>query len=201
MVQPQNTSMPEKRALRMKSLQYQLVHGVLFIKNYDGVLLRCLETKYVDKLLKDLNDGPTRGHLLGDTTIHKILRDKYYWSTLFKDAHAYSQSCEACQKSIGRVYNVVVSLQLIVVEEPFEQWGLEIIGEINPHSSKQHMYILKAIDYFTRWTEAIPLTKVNDEMVINFLEQHIITMFGVPNSLVFGNATYFSSLKLYEFYL
>jgi hypothetical protein len=49
--------------------------------------------------------------------------------------------------------------------------------------------------------EAIPLTKVNDEVVINFLEQHIMTRFGVPNTLVFDNATYFSSLKLTEFSL
>jgi hypothetical protein len=63
------------------------------------------------------------------------------------------------------------------------------------------MYILTVTDYFTRWTKAVPLTKVNDEVVINFLEQHIITRFGVPNSLVFYNATYFSSLKLTEFSL
>jgi hypothetical protein len=49
--------------------------------------------------------------------------------------------------------------------------------------------------------ESIPLTKVNEEVVINFLEQHIITRFGVPTTLVFDNATYFSSLKLTEFSL
>jgi len=106
-----------------------------------------------------------------------------------------------CQKSIGREYKVVVPLQTITVDTPFEQWGLDIIGEINSHSSKQHMYILTATNYFTCWTEAIPLTKVNDEMIINFLEQHILTRFGMPKSLVFDNATYFSSLKLYDFTL
>jgi hypothetical protein len=49
--------------------------------------------------------------------------------------------------------------------------------------------------------EEIPLTKVSDEMVMNFLEQHIITRFWMPKSLVFDNATYFSSLKLSEFVL
>jgi hypothetical protein len=46
--------------------------------------------------------------------------------------------------------------------------------------------------------ELVPLTKVNDEVVINFLEQHIMTRFGVPTTLLFDNATYFSSLKLIE---
>jgi hypothetical protein len=87
------------------------------------------------------------------------------------------------------------------VEEPFEQWGLDVVGEINPHSSKQHRYILIATDYFTCWIEAIPLVKVDEEVVINFLEQHIIMRFGIPNSLVFDNDSYFSSLKLSEYAL
>jgi hypothetical protein len=37
--------------------------------------------------------------------------------------------------------------------------------------------------------------------VIYFLESHIITRFGVPNSLVFENEKYFSSLKLTEYAL
>jgi hypothetical protein len=198
---PDHLNAKQKRALRLKSLQYQLVHGILFRKNYDGVLLWCLKKQDVDKVLKDMHDGPVGGHFSGDTTTHKVLRVGYYWPTLFKYAHAYSRSCEACQKVAGREYKVVIPLQPIVVEEPFEQWGLDIIGEINPHSSKKHRYILTTTDYFTHWIEAIPLIKVNEEVVINFLEQYIITRFGVPNSLVFDNTTYFSSLKLSEFSL
>jgi hypothetical protein len=33
------------------------------------------------------------------------------------------------------------------LKRPFEQWGIDIIGEINPHSSKQHKYILTTTDY------------------------------------------------------
>jgi hypothetical protein len=112
-----------------------------------------------------------------------------------------SRSCEACQKEVRREQNASFPQQSLAVEEPFEEWGLDIIGEINPHSSKQHRYILTAIVYFTRWIEEIPLVKVNEELVINFLEKHIITRFGIPNSLVFDNVAYFSSLKLSEYAL
>ena len=54
-------------------------------------------------------------------------------------------------------------------------------------------------NYFTRWVEAIPLCKVNEDMVIDFLQEHIMTRFGVPISLVFDNASYFSSIKVTEF--
>jgi hypothetical protein len=67
----------------------------------------------------------------------------------------------------------------VVVSRPFEQWGLDIIGEITPSSSKQHRYILTATYYFTKWAEAIPLTHVNEKVVIQFIEQQLITRFGV----------------------
>lgn len=49
-----------------------------------------------------------------------------------------------------------------------------------------------AIDYFTLWTKSVTLKQVNDEEVIGFLQQKIISRFGVPISLVFDNAMYFS---------
>eukprot|EP00253_Pinus_taeda_P029402 PITA_29402 len=50
-----------------------------------------------------------------------------------------------------------------MIYHPFQQWGLDVIGEITPNSSQQHNYILMAADYFTRWTEAISLQKVNED--------------------------------------
>ena len=42
---------------------------------------------------------------------------------------------------------------------------------------------------------------VNSEQVISFLDSFIITRFGVPESLIFDNETYFSSVKLMEYAL
>ena len=47
--------------------------------------------------------------------------------------------------------------------------------------------------------ESIPLRKVNEDAVIEFLQEHIMTRFGVPISLVFDNASYFSSTELTKF--
>ena len=58
---------------------------------------------------------------------------------------------------------------------------------------------MTAPDYFTRWNKSIPLKKVNDDQVSSLLNQFIISRFGIPNSLGFDNAYYFSSLKLTEY--
>jgi hypothetical protein len=187
--------------LRSKYAQYQLVHCILFRRNYDSVLLICLEKQDVNKVLKEIHDGPVGGHFVGETKTHKIWRARYYYPMVFKDTHAYSPSYDICQKSIGRESRSIVPLQNVVVEEPLEQWGIHIISYINHNSSRKHKYILTTTDYFTHWTKFVLLTKVNEEVVINFLKQHIITRFGVPATLVFYNATYFASLKLTEFSL
>ena len=40
---------------------------------------------------------------------------------------------------------------------------------------------------------------MNEDAVIDFLQENIMTRFGVPISLVFYNAYYFSSIKLTKF--
>jgi hypothetical protein len=65
----------------------------------------------------------------------------------------------------------VVPLQPVAVSRTFEQWGLDIIREITLNSSKQHRYRLTAMDYFTKWAEVVPLTHVNEKVVIQFIKQ------------------------------
>ena len=79
--------------------------------------------------------------------------------------------------------------------------GIDIVGPINPPSSMQHKYIITATDYFTHWAEATPLRIVNTNQVILFLESFIMTRFGVLDSFVFYNASYFSSVYLTQFAL
>jgi hypothetical protein len=69
---PLHFNAKNKHSLRIKEIQYQLVNGILFRKNYDSMLLRCLEKEEVDKVLFDLHDGTAGGHFGGDTTAHKI---------------------------------------------------------------------------------------------------------------------------------
>ena len=43
------------------------------------------------------------------------------------------------------------------------------------------------------------MQKVNEDAVMDFLQDHIMTRFGVPISLFFNNASYFSFIRLTAF--
>jgi hypothetical protein len=161
----------------------------------------CLEKEESKRVLAELHANKASSHFGGDTTTHKVLSVGYYWPILFKDAHTLSRKCVIFQNVAGWVKKATFPLQPITIDAPFQQWGLDIIGPINPSSSQQHKYILTTTDYFTRWSEAVPLKVVNTNQVVSFLNSHIITRFSVPECLVFYNASYFSSLDMNVFAL
>ena len=94
------------------------------------------------------------------------MRFGYYWPSLFSDVYQEVRACVPCQKFAGKQKIVSLPLNPIAVNAPFQQWGLDFIGEINPTSSGQHRWILTATDFFTKWVEAIPTRNVTDKVII-----------------------------------
>jgi transposase InsO family protein len=89
-------------------------------------------------------------------------------------------------------------LKPIVASTPFQQWGLDFIGEIHPPSSGQHRWILTATDYFTKWIEVVPTRRASHKVIISFMED-IIARFGCPSRIVTDNAASFKSDPLIKF--
>jgi hypothetical protein len=74
-----------------------------------------------------------------------------------------------------------------------------LIGQINPPSSKGHKFVLLATNYFTKWVEAIPLKKVTSENMVEFVKNHIIYRFGIPQTITTDQGTQFTSLEFRDF--
>lgn len=47
--------------------------------------------------------------------------------------------------------------------------------------------------------EVIPLKVINSESIIKFIDQFIITIFGLPSALIFDNPSYFLGTSMIEF--
>jgi hypothetical protein len=44
--------------------------------------------------------------------------------------------------------------------------------------------MLVAIDYFSKWTEVVPLRNMTHRKVIKFVQEHIVHRFGIPQTLM-----------------
>ena len=76
---------------------------------------------------------------------------------------------------------------------------MDFIGQINPPSLKGHRFVLVATDYFTKWTEAVPLKNMTHKEVIEFITEHIIHRFGIPQTLTMDQGSSFISKEVRAF--
>eukprot|EP00253_Pinus_taeda_P032783 PITA_32783 len=107
-------------------------------------------------------------------------------------------SCDWCQRFEGKQQLKSLPLKPIHAKGPFQQWVLDYIREINPHSSGQLRWILVATDYFTKWIEAVPTRNADHNVAMKVLIENIFTIFGCPHKLVTDNAAAFRAKELVE---
>eukprot|EP00253_Pinus_taeda_P036690 PITA_36690 len=186
------------RALRDAPLKFQIMEKQAYalveaIKDFRIYILYSHVITYVPNAVVK---GDCGGHLYWKSTADKILRTDYYWPSLFTDVKMFTASCHKCQIFEGKRKLLPLPLKPISTENPFQQWGLDFIGEIHPSSSGQHKWILTATDYFTKWIEAIPCRQANDSTIIQFLESNILSRFGCPEKIITDNAAAFKSNKI-----
>ena len=68
-----------------------------------------------------------------------------------------------------------------------------------PPSSKGHKFILVATNYFTKWVEAIPLKTVTSKNIIDFVREHIVYRFGIPQIINTDQETMLTSEEFGDF--
>jgi hypothetical protein len=190
------------RALNLKAIRYFLIDHVLYWKYPLRVFLRCLDPQEAQKAMTDFHENLCGGHHFWRTTAYKILKAGYFWPSLFTDVCKKIRACVKCQKIYGKQQLKSFPLKPVVVSGPFQQWGLDFIGEIHQTSSGQHRCILTTIDYFTKWIESIPTRNASHMVIISFLED-TMSIFGCPRRIVTDNDASFKAeplIKLCEQY-
>ena len=106
------------RALKLKVVRYFLIDQALYWRDPLGVFLRCLNPHEAHKVMFDFHRGLCGGHHFWKTTTHKILRDGYYWPTLFTDVCIEVRACIKCQRFSGKQQLKYVPLKPVVASAP-----------------------------------------------------------------------------------
>nr|GEY37551.1 reverse transcriptase domain-containing protein [Tanacetum cinerariifolium] len=64
----------------------------------DQVIRRCVHDQEAINILKAYHYGPTWGHHGPNYTSKKVFDSRFYWPTIYRDAHDLVKSCDFCQR-------------------------------------------------------------------------------------------------------
>lgn len=87
---------------------------------------------------------------------------------MLEGCFSYYKGCQQCQRFGNVQRNPSSVMNLIIKPWPFRSWGIDLIAQIYPSSSKGHNFELGTTNYFTKWVDVIPLKIVTMENMIEF---------------------------------
>ena len=168
---------------------YYWEEPILYRHCADQVIRRCVPDDEMHSILNHCHTLSCGGHFGGQRTAAKVLQSGFYWPSLFKDAHQFVSTCEKCQRMGNISRKDEPPMHPILEVELFDLWGIDFMGPFP--ASYNNLYILLAVDYVSKWVEAIP-TRTNDAKVVaQFLRSNIFSCFGTPRVLITDNGTHF----------
>ena len=107
------------------------------------------------------------GHFAARKTTYKILQSGFYWPTIFKDAHRFYTECLNISKRDEMPMRPILKMEI------FDLWGIDFMGPFPPSDGKE--YILVAVDYVSKWVEAIPTRTNTHPEVLKLVMRNIFS--------------------------
>ncbi|KAL4340655.1 hypothetical protein GQ457_08G031060 [Hibiscus cannabinus] len=166
----------------------------MFKQCADQIIRRCIPEEEQQMILEQCHSAPYGGHFGGNRTTAKVLQSGFYWPTLHKDAQLFCQQCDRCQRTGNISKRNEMPLQNILEVELFDVWGIDFMGPFP--SSFGNLYILLAVDYVSKWVEAIATTHNDAKTVQRFIKKNIFTRFGTPRVIISDKGRHFDNRSI-----
>ncbi|KAJ1693259.1 hypothetical protein LUZ63_009957 [Rhynchospora breviuscula] len=149
--------------------------------------------------MQEVHSGTCGAHQSGPRMRVQIKLMGYYWPTMINDCENYSERCHMCQIHGDFIHQHPNALHPTVVSWPFEMWGTDIIGPIDPPASNGHRFILAAIDYFSKWAESKSYREIKASDVVKFFTTQVLYRYGNPRKIISDNGTAFKNARVSDF--
>nr|GEU74343.1 reverse transcriptase domain-containing protein [Tanacetum cinerariifolium] len=79
----------------------------------DQIIRQCVHGQAANDILKPCHEGPTGGHHGANLTAKKVFDARFFWPTIYPDAHNLVKSCDSGQRQVWEIFDV---------------WGIDFMG-------------------------------------------------------------------------
>ncbi|KAL4283741.1 hypothetical protein GQ457_16G019990 [Hibiscus cannabinus] len=191
---PHQLNYQGRKRFRHNAKGYFWDEPYLFKQCADQIIRRCIPEEEQQMILEQCHSAPYGGHFGGNRTAAKVLQSGFYWPTLHKDAQLFCQQCDRCQRTGNISKRNEMPLQNILEVELFDVWGIDFMGPFP--SSFGNLYILLAVDYVSKWVEAVATTHNDAKTVQRFIKKNIFTRFGTPRVIISDEGRHFDNRSI-----
>ena len=161
-----------------------LLRGDGLLWTFDGRFYVPADREVQRKLLYEVHDAPTGGHLGERKTLYKLQRT-CYWPGMKGDIEDYVRGCVVCA-AIKPSQRVPAGLlqPLPIPHRPWEVISLDFVGPL-VKTKDYHDAVLVVVDKFSKMAHFIPTTmKVTAAKTAKLLIDNVFKLHGLPSSLI-----------------
>ncbi|XP_024010437.1 uncharacterized protein LOC112085455 [Eutrema salsugineum] len=172
--EPENFKGYAKKKFLIELKRYHWDEPYLYKHCSDGIYRRCIAESEVPEVLFHCHGSEYIGHFATFKTVSK---------------------CDASQRR-GKISKRHEMPQNFILEvEVFNCWGIDFMGSFR--FSYGNKYILVAVDYVSKWVEAIASPTNNSSVVLKMFKIIIFPRFGVPRIVISDGGSHFIN-KVFE---
>ena len=158
-------------------------------------------------LVVDISNGPARPfipyafrkpifdaiHGLGHPGVERTrqaVRAKVVWPSMNEDVARWARECVPCQQAKVNRHTVPPIGDFAVPDRRFAHVHLDLVTLPLSNGCR---HLLTAVDRFTRWPAAIPLTDISAQAVVDAFVSGWIQNYGIPSTVTSDRGSQFSS--------
>jgi hypothetical protein len=178
-----------KKKIIRDSILYLSDDPYLYQVCANGLLRRCIPAFETWKILEHCHSSQYGGHYGAFRTNGMVWQSGLYWPTMYDDAKSFVQHCIQCQRHGNLNTRDAMPLTSNLQIDLFDVWGIHFMGPFP--NSEDYEYILVAIDYVSKWVEALPCRAADDMHPKKMFHEVIFPRYGVPRIVISDGGSHF----------